>query len=424
MWKRIRRSASTFARMPGRRILSTTGVPSCSFARWTCAIDAEPNGRGSSSRNTSKGERPSARSSSGRSASNGTGGTSLCSFSNSAIQLGGKRSTRVAITCPSLMNVGPSSSSAMRTRCAGSRRTLSFRAPQFRICPARSSTPATPMRRTMSPSPWRMKTDVISCRRGRSRMTLTVSRSTSRLLGLFLLLRRRRAQRFREPAEDAARDHREPPAELVRRLEAGDRRVDRGGGEFLGEVAHRERDLLAGLRPGAARGAERVPHPRLHALARGVAHLPDGREEVVLELAQVRERLLELGVREVFSARRQLLQRRVPRFGRGPQRLVESLQRLGHREAHVGPALLGAERDALGDRPDDLAHAVTVEALPLQREQRELLHLGADIGPLADGLARRGLDPLAGEIVGRLWLGHVSSRWQVATGAYLSPVRR
>ena len=59
------------------------------------------------SRNTSNGERPSARVSSGSRASNGTAGTSACSFSNSAIQRGGKRSTRVAITWPSLTNVGP-----------------------------------------------------------------------------------------------------------------------------------------------------------------------------------------------------------------------------------------------------------------------------------------------------------------------------
>ena len=61
----------------------------------------------SMSRNTSNGERPSARVSSGSSSSNGTGGTSACSFSNSAIQRGGKRSTRVAITWPSLTKVGP-----------------------------------------------------------------------------------------------------------------------------------------------------------------------------------------------------------------------------------------------------------------------------------------------------------------------------
>ena len=94
----MRRSASMRGRMPGRRIFRITGVPSCSFALCTCAIDAEPYGCRSRSRNTSNGERPSARSSSGSSASNGTGDTSLCSFSNSAIHAGGNRSSRVAIT--------------------------------------------------------------------------------------------------------------------------------------------------------------------------------------------------------------------------------------------------------------------------------------------------------------------------------------
>jgi hypothetical protein len=174
MRRRMRRSASTLARTPGRRILRTTGVPSWSFARCTCAMEAEPWAVVSRSRNTSNGERPRERSSSGSSASNGTGGTSLWSFSSSAIQAGGRRSTRVAITCPSFTNVGPRSSSAMRMRAAGSSRTLSTLVPQLRACPARSSTLTMPMRWTRSPRPWRMKTEVISWRRGRSPITPTV----------------------------------------------------------------------------------------------------------------------------------------------------------------------------------------------------------------------------------------------------------
>ena len=74
-------------------------------------------------------------------------------------------------------------------------------------------------------------------------------------------------------------------AELARRLDPGDRRVGRSGRELLREVAHRQRDLLAGLGAGLARGAQRLAQLRLHLRARRVGDLSDGGEEVVLELA-------------------------------------------------------------------------------------------------------------------------------------------
>ena len=46
---------------------------------------------------------------------------------------------------------------------------MSADSPQCRICPARSSSGATPARRTMSPSPCRIRTELISRNRGRSR---------------------------------------------------------------------------------------------------------------------------------------------------------------------------------------------------------------------------------------------------------------
>ena len=131
-----RRSASIVSRTPGRRTLSTTGVPSARRARCTCAIEAAAYARVSMSRKSSKGERPSARSSSGRSSSNGTGGTWACSFSSSSIQRGGNRSTRVAMTWPSLTKVGPSSSSAVRTRLAWSSLGESPAAPKLSMRPA------------------------------------------------------------------------------------------------------------------------------------------------------------------------------------------------------------------------------------------------------------------------------------------------
>jgi hypothetical protein len=65
----------------------------------------------------------------------------------------------------------------MRTRLAWSSLGESPAAPKLSMRPARSSRPAMPMRCTKSPSPWRMNTEAISCRRGSSRMMPKVSRS-------------------------------------------------------------------------------------------------------------------------------------------------------------------------------------------------------------------------------------------------------
>ena len=105
-----RRSASIFCRVC--RGGGSSGRPVCRPAawRWTCAIDADARAVVSRSRKTSSGGRPRCAPPRAAVSSNGTGATSLCSFSNSAIQSGGKRSTRVAMTWPSLTKVGPSSS--------------------------------------------------------------------------------------------------------------------------------------------------------------------------------------------------------------------------------------------------------------------------------------------------------------------------
>ncbi len=173
----MRRSASIFAWMSGRRILRMTGAPFASRARWIWAIEAEAYGARSRSRNTSKGERRRACSTCGSNASKGSGAAWLCSLPNSAIQLGGSRSSRMESICPSLTKVGPSCSSAMRKRWCSSRREISPVSPQCRIWPARSRMVPTPMRRTRSPSPWRMKTELISCRRPRSRTMLSGSQA-------------------------------------------------------------------------------------------------------------------------------------------------------------------------------------------------------------------------------------------------------
>ena len=116
-------------------------------------------------------------------------------------------------TCPSFTNVGPSSCSASRMRCGGSSCIDSAEAPHCRICPARSSTPETPRRRTTSPRPWRISTEVISCRRGRSRIVLNATCSMSPASVRFLVGARLR-QRVGDSAQDAARKLREARADL------------------------------------------------------------------------------------------------------------------------------------------------------------------------------------------------------------------
>ena len=236
----------------------------------------------------------------------------------------------------------------------------------------------------------------------------------------FLSCRRRRAQRIGQRAEDAARDRGEPRAELARRPEPRDRRVSRSGRELLREIAHRQRHLLAGLRAGFARIAQGFAELRLHGRARPVGDLPDGREEIVFELAQIRERCLQLAVGEGLAARGELFEGRVPGLGGGAQRLVDAVQGLGHRAAHVGAALLRPDRRTLGDRADHVAHAVTIEALALQRGERELVHLGADVGALAHRLARGGLDAFVRQILGSIRGHGMIPVWR-SNGAILAP---
>ncbi len=170
-----RRSASTTSRMPGRRTFSTTAVPSSSQARCACASDAAASGSGSSRAKMFSGASPRSSINCGRMASYGNAGTAFCNRLSSAIHSGGSRSMRVASTCPSLTKVGPSASSARRRRSGGSIRRVSSACCQCSRRPARSSAPARPTRRTMSPKPLRIRTDAISCSRPRSRTAPKVS---------------------------------------------------------------------------------------------------------------------------------------------------------------------------------------------------------------------------------------------------------
>jgi hypothetical protein len=125
--------------IPGRRIFTTTSVPSCSLARCTWAIAAAANGSASKWANTISGSPPRSSSSWGRSVSSGTAGTWLCSFSNSAIHSGPNKSARPARICPSLTKVGPRSSIAGRTCTEGASRARSAAVSQRSTWPARSS---------------------------------------------------------------------------------------------------------------------------------------------------------------------------------------------------------------------------------------------------------------------------------------------
>ncbi len=161
--------------MFGRRILTTTSVPSFSCARCTCAIEAAASGSASKRANTASGSAPRSSTSCGRRLSSGTAGTRLCSLENSAIHSGPNRSARPARIWPSLTKVGPSSSSARRTCCGGSSRASSSACSRCSTWPARASVSASPSRRTASPRPCRISTPAISFRRPRSRAEPRVS---------------------------------------------------------------------------------------------------------------------------------------------------------------------------------------------------------------------------------------------------------
>ena len=111
---------------------------------------------------------PSACSTCGKSSSKGTGGTSLCNRVSSAVQAGGRMSSRVEHLAefdegrPEFLE--RESHPLLRFEIGD----VTGFSP-LQDCPARSSSVAVPVRRTRSPSPWRMRTELISRRRGRSR---------------------------------------------------------------------------------------------------------------------------------------------------------------------------------------------------------------------------------------------------------------
>mmetsp|Transcript_59461 Transcript_59461/g.140704 ORF Transcript_59461/g.140704 Transcript_59461/m.140704 type:complete len:223 (+) Transcript_59461:730-1398(+) len=102
--------------MPGRSTLTATSRPSLSVAKCTCAMLALATGSASKLANSCSSGRPNARSIISRDCSAGNGGTRSCSKASSSATSSGSRSRRVDSTCPNLTKIGPSCSSARRSR--------------------------------------------------------------------------------------------------------------------------------------------------------------------------------------------------------------------------------------------------------------------------------------------------------------------
>ena len=118
---RIRLRSFSMARsMLGRSTLTATSRPawrpSRKIAKWTWAIDALATGTRSKSLKTASSGLPNARSMVATATSLEKGGTRSCKWVNSSAMSGGNRSRRVDNTWPNLTKMGPSCSSASRSR--------------------------------------------------------------------------------------------------------------------------------------------------------------------------------------------------------------------------------------------------------------------------------------------------------------------
>ena len=116
------RSCSICSRASGRCTFTTTGSPVASVARCTWAIVPAASGEGSMWSSTSSHGTPISCSITCTTCSSVSGGTSSCSVASSSMYSGGSRSGRVDRIWPSFANVGPSSSSAARSRLPCRRR--------------------------------------------------------------------------------------------------------------------------------------------------------------------------------------------------------------------------------------------------------------------------------------------------------------
>src|SRR5882672_10667698 len=149
-------SAKSFAItgiIPGRRILTAASVPPGSTARCTWATDALATGCSSNFSKIFAIGLPKARSTSATASLPGKGGTLSWSFASSSARSAGKRSRRVESTWPNLTKMGPSASSAKRSRAPrGSeserKKRSAFRARDSRL-PEASANSSSPKRRVI-----------------------------------------------------------------------------------------------------------------------------------------------------------------------------------------------------------------------------------------------------------------------------------
>ena len=104
--------------MCGLTTLRITSSPSTVVAAWICPMDALPSGFGSMEVNISSMGRPSPFATRSLYSGNGITGSRSSRFFSSSVMNGGSRSSLSASTWPSLMYVGPRSSSRRRNCCS------------------------------------------------------------------------------------------------------------------------------------------------------------------------------------------------------------------------------------------------------------------------------------------------------------------
>ena len=108
--RRISKSVKIVRVIPGRLIFTTTFSPLTSSARYTTPIEAVPIGFSSIWAKTSEIFFPRLSSITLTAVSKGIPLTLFCKSFNSRMRAGSKISSRVAISCPSLIKLGPNSS--------------------------------------------------------------------------------------------------------------------------------------------------------------------------------------------------------------------------------------------------------------------------------------------------------------------------
>jgi hypothetical protein len=112
------RSNGTISSRCGRRTFTATSRPSCRRARCTCATDALAMGSTPNSANSVSGGEPKSSPIVRCTCVYENGPTRSCSASSARMMCGGRRSGRVDMICPTLMNVAPRSRNSASSEAA------------------------------------------------------------------------------------------------------------------------------------------------------------------------------------------------------------------------------------------------------------------------------------------------------------------